>query len=321
MQSSMAQRRRQVVWRFLHCANGAHGGSMTQALPKDFAEYLAGGADRLAFLQRYLADWGVATAVVPLAGRKHLYVNFPTSAYNPLFKIKTVITHYDRVPNSPGANDNSAANLMIADWAGRLLSAIRRGAQPNVRIFFTDGEELGENGVAEQGAFALAELFRKLGITRDDVYVFDACGRGTVAVLAQAGLTALKKAGTGFKKQFASLYQRTEALLRAANPEQWLTLPVPYSDNAGFLACGIPAVAITMLPADEASAYLRCLMKEPQLSGAVMNCQQLDDYEALLPKTWRLFHTPQDTVQSLTAESFGVMAHILDALAAARAPA
>lgn len=29
-------------------------------------------------------------------------------------------------------------------------------------MFFTDGEELGEGGVSEQGAFALAELLKNL---------------------------------------------------------------------------------------------------------------------------------------------------------------
>ncbi|MCR5725511.1 MAG: Zn-dependent exopeptidase M28 [Treponema sp.] len=300
-----------------------------KSLPAGFENYIAPDCDRLTFLQDYLAEWGVESSVIPLAGRKHLYVNFPSQSYNPLFKIKTVITHYDRVPGSPGANDNSAANLMIADWAGRLASRVRLGgglAAHNVRIFFTDGEELGENGVNEQGAFALAELFRKLGITRDDVYVFDACGRGTVPVLARAGLDALKKTGMQFKKQFVSLYKRTEELLRTACPENWLTLPVPYSDNAGFLACGIPAVAVTMLPADEASSYMRCLMNDKNLEREVMNshthasqsARERFHYEEMMPKTWRLFHTEYDNLLSLSEESFIVMARILDTLADAR---
>ncbi len=297
------------------------------ALPHNFEDYIAPTCNRLHFLQAYLADWGVESSIIPLAGRKHLYVQFPQTAYNPLFKIKTVITHYDRVPNSPGANDNSAANIMIADWAGRLVARSRKGgalAAHNVRIFFTDGEELGENGVNEQGAFALAELFRKLGITRDDVYVFDACGRGTVPVLARAGIDALKKTGASFKKQFVSLYQRTQNLLRDCSPNHWLTLPVPYSDNAGFLACGIPAVAITLLPEDEANAYLRNLMNDKNLEKEVMHAHwETDDparlprfrYEEMMPKTWRLFHTEYDNALSLTPESVAVMQKLLDDLA------
>lgn len=290
----------------------------------ELEQYVAPDCDRLAFLQDYLARRDVQTSVVPVNGRKHLYVNFPTGAYNPSFKIKTIITHYDRVPNSPGANDNSVCDLAVADFAVRLRQRFLRGGTHNVRIFFTDGEELGENGVAEQGAFGLAELFRKLGITKDDVYVFDACGRGTVPVLAQAGLDA--KVSGSFKKQFFSLYERTQKLLREVSPQSWMTLPVPYSDNAGFLACGIPAVAITFLPADEATDYARELMRDKTLEKVVMNCDRADssdmpyhfEYVEKMPMTWRLFHTEYDNLLSLTAESQPLLAKILDALGNAR---
>lgn len=317
---------------------------MNGGLPELFEEYLADGCDRLAFLQEYLSKRGVSTSVVTVGERRHLYVNFPSTSYNPLFKIKTVITHYDRVPRSPGANDNSAANFQIADFAVRLQHASERGAAHNVRIFFTDGEEIGENGVSGQGAFALAELFKKLGIANDDVYVFDACGRGEVAVLARAGLSvakgafsaglksglkggqngALKGDRISFQKRFTSLFERTESLLRTASPSSWMTLPVPYSDNAGFLACGIPAVAITLLPKEEATDYLRNLMSDKNLEKEVMNCRRDDDcpprfiYEEKMPVTWRLFHTEYDNALSLTPSSWDVMRKILDTLASSR---
>ena len=300
--------------------------------PAELEAYIAPDCDRLAFLQAYLARRGVQSSVVTVRERKHLYVNFPTTAYNPTFKIKTILTHYDRVPNSLGANDNSVCDLAVADFAARIHQRALRGDAPNVRIFFTDGEELGEGGVSEQGAFGLAELFRKLGITRDDVYVFDSCGRGTVPVLARAGTGA--KTNAAFKKQFSSLYQRTERLLRDISPEQWMTLPVPYSDNAGFLACGIPAVAITFLPADEATDYARELLRDKNLEKVVMNSSPADgdtahadgsraaqthlpyhfQYVEKMPKTWRLFHTEYDNLFSLTPESWDLLAKILDAL-------
>ena len=46
---------------------------------------------------------------------------------------------------------------------------------------------------------------------------------------------------------------------------------MPYGDNAGFLACGIPAVALTVLPADEAAVYMRQLQKDRDFAQAVMN--------------------------------------------------
>ena len=292
--------------------------------PSELEAYIAPNCDRLAFLQDYLLRRGVQTSVVPVHNRKHLLINFPKTAYNPTFKVKTILTHYDRVPNSPGANDNSVCDLAVADFAVRLYEISMRGGVHNTRIFFTDGEELGENGVTEQGAFGLAELFKKLGITKDDVYVFDSCGRGTVPILAQAGLNA--KVNGAFKKQFASLFERTQNLLREVSPQSWMTLPVPYSDNAGFLACGIPAVAITFLPAQEATDYARELMRDKNLEKVVMNSNLAGNsalpyhfqYVEKMPKTWRLFHTEYDNLLSLTPESWDLLARMLDALGEAR---
>ena len=284
-----------------------------------FQKYIASDCDRLSFLQNYLSERGVSSSVIPLGEKKHLYVNFPSTAYNPMFKIKTIISHYDRVAGSPGANDNSLANFALADFASTLCKSRQ---VHNVRIFFTDGEELGAEGVSSQGAFALADLFRKLGIVNDDVYVFDACGRGEVAILARAGLDS-KIAGQ-FKKKFLDLYERTQNLLRKSMPNSWMTLPVPYSDNAGFLACGIPAVAITFLPKDEVSFYYSNLMADKNLEKAVMNCRidsepknatdlsiQKFKYIEKMPKTWRLFHTEYDNYLSLTSESYVLIKKIL----------
>ena len=291
-----------------------------------FQKYIASDCDRLSFLQNYLSERGVSSSVISLGEKKHLYVNFPSTAYNPMFKIKTIISHYDRVAGSPGANDNSLANFALADFASTLCKSRQ---VHNVRIFFTDGEELGAEGVSSQGAFALADLFRKLGIVNDDVYVFDACGRGEVAILARAGLDS-KIAGQ-FKKKFLDLYERTQNLLRKSMPNSWMTLPVPYSDNAGFLACGIPAVAITFLPKDEVSFYYSNLMADKNLEKAVMNCRidsepknatdlsiQKFKYIEKMPKTWRLFHTEYDNYLSLTSESYVLIKKILMQIAEAK---
>ena len=284
-----------------------------------FQKYIESNCDRLSFLQKYLSEKGVPTSVINLEGKKHLYVNFPSTAYNPMFKIKTVISHYDRVEGSPGANDNSFANFVIADFAAEIFASKK---PHNIRIFFTDGEELGAEGVSSQGSFALADLFRRLGISGDDVYVFDSCGRGEVAILARAGLDT--KIEGNFKKRFLNLYERTQNLLKNALPNFWMTLPVPYSDNAGFLACGIPSVAITFLPKDEVSFYYKNLMADKNLEKAVMNCKidskiknptdlsiQKFKYQEKMPRTWRMFHTEYDNFLSLTQESYDQLKKIL----------
>ncbi|MCK9170793.1 MAG: M28 family peptidase [Treponema sp.] len=285
-------------------------------LPEHFSEYLAPDCSRSLFIQSYLSERGVSSVLLPVDGKEHVYVKFPSSQYNPQFKIKTVIAHYDRAQGSPGANDNSAADFCLMDWAVRLQ---QRADFHNVRMLFTDGEELGAKGIADQGAFSLASLFKRLGIVNDDVYVFDCTGRGTIPVIGKT--VEMFKAPFKFRKNFFNLEERTEELLRKTGTGRWLTLPLPYSDNAGFIACGIPAVVITILPEDDADRYLAALIREKSLERFVMNhegngTENAERLRSMMPQTWRLFHTPYDNEQNLTPESFVITAKILDALAA-----
>ena len=295
----------------------------------DFQKFIAPDCDRRQFILNMLKDFGVPAVPLSLEGAHHILVKFPPAAYNPQYKMKTVLAHYDRVDTSPGANDNSAAVFQIIYWARRLL---RFPGFHNVQIIFSDGEEMGgSEGVSEQGAFGIATKFRSLGLTQQDVYAFDCCGRGDFVILSQAGKG---KGSISFQRQFNSLVERTEDLIKSVAGRKWAPLPVPYSDNAGFLACGIPAVAITLLPAQEVVSYLRELKQHPGLQAAVMKSSQgqdvgarkikpLEPYQVQekMPMTWRLLHTEYDNLASLTPESFPLMEALLDALAKARTPA
>ena len=295
----------------------------------DFQRFIAPDCDRRQFILDMLKDFGVPAVPLSLEGAHHILVKFPPSAYNPQYKMKTVLAHYDRVDTSPGANDNSAAVFQIIYWARRLL---RFPGFHNVQIIFSDGEEMGgSEGVLEQGAFGIATKFRSLGLTQQDVYAFDCCGRGDFVILSQAGMG---KGSIPFQRQFNSLVERTEDLIKSVAGRKWAPLPVPYSDNAGFLACGIPAVAITLLPAQEVVSYLRELKQHPGLQAAIMKSSQnqevgarkikpLEPYQVQekMPMTWRLLHTEYDNLASLTPESFPLMEALLDALAKARTPA
>ncbi|MBO5731670.1 MAG: M28 family peptidase [Treponema sp.] len=294
----------------------------------DFQKFIHPDCNRRQFILDMLKDFGVPAVPLSLEGAHHILVKFPPSAYNPQYKMKTVLAHYDRVDTSPGANDNSAAVFQIIYWARRLL---RFPGFHNVQIIFSDGEEMGgSEGVAEQGAFGIATKFRSLGLTQQDVYAFDCCGRGDFVILSQAGMG---KGSIPFQRQFNSLVERTEDLIKSVAGRKWAPLPVPYSDNAGFLACGIPAVAITLLPAQEVVSYLRELKQHPGLQAAIMKSTQeqevgarkikpLEPYQVQekMPMTWRLLHTEYDNLASLTPESFPLMEALLDALAKSRTP-
>ena len=290
---------------------------------ESFSQFISPDADRGAFIQNYLLERGVQSAVINVDGRRHIYAKFPPSGYSANFRIKTLIAHYDRFSEegkiaTPGANDNSSSVFCLMDFAARLAKF--KGVH-NVRIFFTDGEELvsGRGGVTEQGAYKLANVIQKAGIRDEDVFVFDCVGRGTIPVLGTAAVSNSMNAA--FSKKCVALENGAKVILSSLGIG-WLNLPIPYSDNAGFLASGIPAVAFTMLPGDEAQSYMLALQKIPRLSQFVRNPSlPLEENEKaalkkILPKTWQLFHTPEDNLDSLTPASFDVIAKILDVIAA-----
>ena len=261
-------------------------------IPQAFNDFISPNCDRARFIQDYLKAGGLDSTIISLQGKNHIYVKFPAQQYNPMFRIKTVIAHYDRI--GIGANDNSAAVFCLMEWARSVaLRQVQGPQEHNIRLIFTDGEELGEQGgVHQQGAFPLAQTFRKLGITNDDIYVFDCMGRGDVPILAQAKIPP--NVPTQFLTQYSKLEERTKKILQSVSNGKWFTLPVNYSDNASFIANGLPAVAITMLPSEEVQQ--------------VLNGQT--------PKTWTNLHTPQDNLSSLNQAAFEICYKIINALAA-----
>lgn len=256
-------------------------------LSKDFLDFIKPDCNRLNFIQNFLKQNDVETAVIPLEGKKHIYVKFPQNQYNPLFNIKTVVAHYDRFENSPGANDNSAAVYMLMLWAVKLS---KQSDFHNVRLIFTDGEEACPDGVTSQGAFAIASLFKKLDI-KDDIFVFDCMGCGDVPVLCENKIP--QKAGNAFIKKLTALENKAHRIIRTAGNGKWFCLPCNYSDNASFIAQGIPAVAITVLPSSEVSDVLK----------------------NQTPKTWKNLHTQNDNIDNLWESSFSLSMKIFDLLA------
>ena len=277
----------------------------------NFLQFISPQSDRKSFIINYLRNNGVKAVVMPIENKNHIYVVFPKESYNPSYKIKTVLIHYDRVENSPGANDNSIAVFLAMEWACRLNKITDFH---NVRLIFTDGEELAEHGVTSQGAYSLASVFKRLKITNDDVYVFDCVGRGTIPVISDCIIP--QSTTKLFQEKYYSLKNRTHTLLQSVCENVYF-LPVSYSDNGGFLACGIPAVAITFLPENEAALYIENLKQNPELKEYVMNKKNKEskNLESMLPHTWKLFHTPNDNFDSLTEESFYLMEKILNSLA------
>ena len=131
------------------------------ALPPDFIDFLQPDCNRKEFIQEKLLSYGINSSSIVIDGKSHIYVDFSKNNYNTRFKIKTLVAHYDRVPSSTGANDNTSGVFALIEAAKRLSTS---DFVHNTRIIFTDGEEDGRFGVLEQGAFSLAKRLKELFI-------------------------------------------------------------------------------------------------------------------------------------------------------------
>lgn len=303
---------------------------------KMFLKFIQKDCDRLSFIQNYLNERGVQTFIISANGWKHLCVVFPQSSYTPYFRLKTVIAHYDRVSNTFGANDNSAAVFSIMNWVCRLNNP---SIIHNVNVVFTDGEEIGgknhdglvmENisahfsGIESQGSYMLAKRWLSHGRNDDDVFVFDCCGRGIVPILSK--INCPKNADPVFKKKIHRLYNDSTMILQSCCFGRWISAPLPFSDNAGLIAAGIPAVEITFLPVDEATKYVIDVGKVLALEYYVLNRKaesgsqnEASALHELLPYSWKILHSDDDNAESLTTESFVLMEKILDTIATFKA--
>lgn len=288
-----------------------------------FRAFLDTKANRLAVLKEWADSLGVKSQAVSLAGKTHLFVKFQNEAYDPTFKMRTLIAHYDRALNTPGANDNSAACAMLMFFIERLLLKSRHYSAfraHNIRIIFTDGEEAAkDSGIIGQGAYALGEGLRKLSLTDDDIYVFDACGRGDTLIVSTSGLD--QRMPEAIAKKLHNLHTRTADLACEASPNAWLKLYTPFSDNAGLLAQGLVSQVITVLPSQEARTLLLAPAKikgAGTLNEALIGSKKKDSFkvwEQYTPETWKRMHTEKDTLESLNQEAFALIGHFLDLLA------
>lgn len=306
-----------------------------------FSAFLEPAADRRAFITERLAVQGIPYRIVTLQDKTHIVITYRQSAYNPRFKMKTLIAHYDRAAGTQGANDNSAACIQLLLFAKTLLH--KREAH-NIRIIFTDGEEAGADGIKNQGAYRLGQGLRALSMQQDDIFVFDMCGSGDTLILSESGIYGRDTRKTA---ALTALHRRCRIYADAACRGRWLSLPTAYSDNAGLISAGLTAQVITVLPRAEAELLMRYMPHSAgtPLSGNVHSagCHRASGMEisanesaaqalqrciitnahvppdsplaAVIPQTWQRMHTPQDRLETLTPQAFILVDKMLRYLA------
>jgi hypothetical protein len=314
----------------------AANASLWNELPwRRFAAF-ASPQNRFQNLSALLTECKLPFSVVCLSGGKKPASHFFISPAKGGEAETVLIAHYDCADGSPGANDNAAAVFILIETALKLLNVKKTGWF----IILTDNEEL-ESGesLRGQGSFALANFFRngarntrgeKQSAERNlhpvfnampKFFIFDLCGTGgtlIISTMADYLLKTEKGAGTiDIQKDFAGL--RRYAMAKAEETARaFLLMPVPFSDDGGFLRAGLAAQLITALPAAEASAFAARSRSDPLCVNALINGRLRKTRDpALFPETWRIMNTPDDTIERLTPEHFGGIVRFAAALCGA----
>lgn len=261
---------------------------------QDFRRFIQVESERFSFLRGYLQERGLDPATVELAGSRHLLVG-PARRVQPPHTI--LMAHYDRV--GVGANDNSAAVFMLAEVARQL----RRDRNESWLAIFTDREEAAASGgVHAQGSFGLARGLQSIGLDLARVFIIDACGRGDCLVVSTTADRLLENAANdhsiSFKRSCRLL--RLAVLEAARNIPKLRTalLPTPFSDDAGFLAAGLPAQTLTMLPSAELDRLIQEMRSNADLAYSLVGGDMAVDRNKL-PETWRLMNGDRDTLETL----------------------
>ena len=266
-----------------------------------FKEFISAEADRFTLLCSILDSCSLPRQIMEIEGNRHIVVGNLLNNSQPIFT-----AHYDRAPQSPGANDNGAAVFQLIQTALNFTSRKNSG---KVLFIFTDGEELAKGeSLRKQGSYSLGLCLKKNGFENNSIFSFDACGTGDTLIISTASEELLKKeSGEGAEtaRRKAQALRRTALeAARTARLEKILLLPTPFSEDAGFLLSGMTAQTITVLPQNEA-ALVRGNEK-----AFYSNTDR-----RLIPETWRSLNGPADSPLRLTPEHWKNIPAFAEALA------
>jgi hypothetical protein len=303
---------------------------MDQELVRQLHDFCAPHCDRFGFLESYLAAHRLPFKISPLTDSRFFIINFDAEQPpDKKYYVKVLIAHYDRKENTPGANDNSAAVFQLLRLASLLQT--REIKHHNIQIVLSDHEEAHEGrNIQEQGTYKLGMALKTLKVSNCVFFNFDMCGVGDTLILSEAGerlLQSRRRTDTEVYAKMQVLRTYTMDMLETLKGGHYLSLRTPFSDNLGLVLQGYPAMQICVLPHHEAVRYrtgLENLRRGAQsFRGRLADSQAYSirqKYAAIQPLTWRLRHSPHDTVDKLTSEAFTLMHMLLRKLVYLKIP-
>jgi len=247
-------------------------------------------AEREAAVASYLEARGVPFARHPFASSEGSGENFIVEIGSGR-RVLLLIAHHDAVPGSPGANDNAAAIGILLTLLERLAASVPPGLR--VRLLFTAAEERGYLGARKYARGAnLAELAGVLSL--------ELCGIGdTLAVWDAVDQTPFLGR---VRAAFDGIGLRRDESYHIAG-----RIPLFGSDHRAFAPAGVPAYALTVVPAAQAEA-LRQFIFNPARSAFRFLVKR--------PAPFDTYHTARDRGSTLEPAALALTLRALEAVVA-----
>ncbi len=304
------------------------------ALLRDFCRL---DCDRFEFIRSFLERIKVPYSILQAGGR-HILVT-PRSQ-RPPFKDhyrKILTAHYDRMPGTYGANDNSAAVVILLKHILQLQSL---DYAHNTLVLFTDKEELyGGDTIENQGAWNLVKSWPANEKSQVFCLTMDMCGVGDTLIWGRLDPRVPQEVA----KTFVSIQNFIKRILFHYSHRENLDVNTMISDDLSFLFQDIPALRISTLPFREAKEWksihkeldklqglselneeINSLAKDiagPKGAGATQKppepqakekeSRRVEALKKHVPPSWESNHSIEDTVESLDDKAFSVMESFL----------
>ncbi|RQW05948.1 MAG: M28 family peptidase [Calditrichaeota bacterium] len=304
---------------------------MNDQLLNDLNEFCRSDCDRYDFLINWLTREEITHSVIPTGEARHILIRLDkVRPYLKRYYVKTLVAHYDRVPGTPGANDNSAAVMQLL----HSINALRNlKFAHNVQIVLTDKEELGpDQSITSQGAFQLARLFREKNINNCIFFVFDMCGIGDTLIYGQTGLQLLKSKEEK-DRRYSRIVKHMEQFSTALSnlflefrTGEFFNINLLFSDDLGLLLNRYPSVQLSVLHYEEAINVKRSLisLNEEQwqyiYDKGMLSAEYQDFISRNMPPSWRNNHSGSDSIETLTESAFTLIRDFIMELAGFQIP-
>lgn len=240
--------------------------------------------NRQEFLESWLLSHEIPYRILQQGDFRHILITPGGQySYRKDCRSKILIAHYDRVPGTPGANDNSASVFQLLQLSLYLQENKRKH---NCLIILSDGEELQKDqSLKEQGAWQLAQTLKSYSFHNSLVLILDLCGIGDTLVYGSSGDRR--------KKENNKIPTGLQVLLKRYSRGKSIKQLQYFSDDIGFLAHSFSTVLVSVLPWKE---------KEYLLEGE-------------MPLAWASQHKMEDHVGNLEGQAFRIMGSFLHGIA------